>query len=170
MKWRKWGKPGRTVLLCTPGQILLAKWKQWYKEPGVSGFYLPSSSALQQQEFGPWSWPIMLDLMPSTASLRLFLCSLTVPLCTQAGPCSSFSNLGRAGRQCPWYVPCSNTLRSMYFHNSIKKSPELKMVGIWKGIWVKYNIRWSCSYSSLGICPWPLLKTERCAMGSCALK
>lgn len=172
MKEGKWRK---TMFLCTLGQIfiariLLAKGKQWHKEPGVSGSYLPSSSALQQQEFGPWNWAIMLDLTAVTASLRLFLCSLTVPLCTQAAPYTSFPNLGRAGQQCSWYVPFSNILRSMYFHNDTKKSSELKMVRVWKGIWVKHNICWSCSYSSVDICLWPLLQIESCAMGSSGLK
>lgn len=35
--------------------ILLAEGKQSSKEPGASDSYLPNSSALQQQEFGPWS-------------------------------------------------------------------------------------------------------------------
>ena len=168
-KTRKNGVPvctGPNACAC----ILLAKRKQWHKEPGVSGSYLPSYSALQQQEFHPWSWAVMLDLTAVTARLRLYLCSLTVPLCTQVAPYSSFTNLRGAGQQHPWYVPCSNILRSMYFHNGIKKSPELKMVGVWKGIQVKHNICWPQSRSSLGICLWPLLQTECCAMGSSGLK
>lgn len=56
-------KTGKTRKNCVPVHtvantyvcILLAEGKQRSKEPGISDSYLPNSSALQQQEFGPWS-------------------------------------------------------------------------------------------------------------------
>lgn len=163
MKQEKWGKNRKTGTN-TYTHVLRIRSKQCHKDPGVSSSHLPSFSALW--EFISWSRAIMLDWTVATASLRLCLCSLTVPLCTQAFPYSSFPKLEWQGSS----APCSNLLRSVYLQNGIKKSPEQKMVGVWKDIWVKSNICWSCSYSSLGICLWPPVQTKCCFMGSSGQK